>query len=280
MTATALTLSSGKRQVVIDPPWMNAAGMLGFSDEASRIINLRHLGALITNPISLHRRSPSSGERWMLFPGGMALHTGLPNPGLSAAIAAHRTHWPALPCPCIAHLLAVTAAEIDAMTRRLESVEGISALEIGLQEGEPSEVEALVSAAAGELPVIARLPHGCSPSLVEAALSAGAAALSIGPARGILAGRQPGTIPTEGRLYGPAMLPLALRHLASLRRLTDRPLIAAGGIYSTQDMRAAFELGANAVQLDSVLWVNPEAVLDDDDGGKAITDVNRGSAPA
>jgi dihydroorotate dehydrogenase (NAD+) catalytic subunit len=279
ISAKALMLSSGKRQVVIDPPWMNAAGMLGFSDEASRWINLGRLGAIITHPISLHRRLPSRGKRVMPFPGGIAVHSGLPNPGLNAVISSHQSRWAALPCPCIAHLIATDPAEIELMTHRLESVEPIAALELGLQASEPLEVEALVSAAAGEFPIIARLPGGGGPALAEAALSAGATALSIGPARGIMAGLQTGAAPTEGRLYGPALLPLALRQLAGLRRLTDRPLIAAGGIFNLQHIRSAFDLGADAVQFDSVLWVDPDAVLVDD-GLQAITGENQGAAPA
>jgi dihydroorotate dehydrogenase len=38
-------------------------------------------------------------------------------------------------------------------------------------------------------------------------------------------------------------------------------VIVGGGIYSRRDMAAMFAAGAAAVQLDGILWTEPEAVL-------------------
>jgi dihydroorotate dehydrogenase len=49
--------------------------------------------------------------------------------------------------------------------------------------------------------------------------------------------------------------------LAALaKRLPDAPLIAAGGIHTSDQVNAALATGARAVQLDSVVWVEPGAV--------------------
>ena len=57
-----------------------------------------------------------------------------------------------------------------------------------------------------------------------------------------------------GRLYGPALLPLALAAVYSLRR-QSLPVIAGGGVYRKADGEALQAAGAVAVQLDSVLWL-------------------------
>jgi dihydroorotate dehydrogenase (NAD+) catalytic subunit len=81
----------------------------------------------------------------------------------------------------------------------------------------------------------------------------------MGPPRGALSTPQ-GTV-VRGRLYGPAIFPLALRALERLLALVRCPVIASGGVYSRQDRTTMLEMGASAVQLDAVLWTEPEAVL-------------------
>jgi dihydroorotate dehydrogenase (NAD+) catalytic subunit len=60
-----------------------------------------------------------------------------------------------------------------------------------------------------------------------------------------------------GRLYGPFVLPLALRALHQVVDRVSVPLVAAGGITSAADARAFLRSGALAVQIDVALWRNP-----------------------
>jgi dihydroorotate dehydrogenase len=57
----------------------------------------------------------------------------------------------------------------------------------------------------------------------------------------------------QGRLYGPAILPMALRVVHELTQL-GIPTIGAGGIYTQEHKNAMLAVGALAVQLDAVLW--------------------------
>ncbi len=114
------------------------------------------------------------------------------------------------------------------MARRLETVEGVSGLEVGVVSDVSDEmVTALTQAASGELPVIMRLPMERSIELASAAIQAGAVAVSLAPPRGIVP-TQGGEL-LHGRLYGPAILPLALRVVHELTHL-GIPTIGAGGI--------------------------------------------------
>jgi dihydroorotate dehydrogenase (NAD+) catalytic subunit len=256
----ALTLSSGKRDLTIDPPCMNAAGFLGFTDEARRLVDIGSLGAIVTSPLSLGPRSPSQGPRVLEFSGGFLLHTGLPGPGLEAAVRRHRRRWAALQGKVIVHLMARSPDEMTRMADRLAGMDEIGALEVGLGEAAPAEAASLVAAAsASQRPVLAHLPLDCNREAALAAAGAGASALVLAPPRG--AQRLPDGRMLHGRLYGPAIFPLAMRALEIWLELRAAPVIGAGGIYTRAAMQAMLDAGASAVQLDGVLWTEPEAVL-------------------
>ncbi|MBI5712017.1 MAG: hypothetical protein HZC38_01120, partial [Chloroflexi bacterium] len=74
---TGLTLTS---------PLIAGVGAFGFADEYASLVDFSKFGAFITNTITLKPRSPAREQRVIQFAGGVLIHTGLPNPGLSHAI--------------------------------------------------------------------------------------------------------------------------------------------------------------------------------------------------
>jgi dihydroorotate dehydrogenase (NAD+) catalytic subunit len=231
---------------------MNATGSLGFAPDTHCSMDWSELGAFITNPISLTPRTPAHGRRFVAYPGGFLLHTGYPNPGLSQILRRYARRWSSSPLPVIVHLLARSVEEVAKMARRLENVEGVSGLEVGMVSGASSDmVVACTQAASGELPVIMQLPMERFIDLASAAIQAGAVAVSLAPPRGIYPAQDSESV--QGRLYGPAILPMALRVVHELTQL-GIPTIGAGGIYTQEHKNAMLAVGALAVQLDAVLW--------------------------
>ncbi len=231
---------------------MNAAGTLGFFPDQHGPIDWSQLGAFVTNPVSMGMRTPAHGERLADYPGGFLLHTGYPNPGLAQVIRRYHKHWSQSPVPVVVHLLGGRPDEMASMARLLEGVEGVGGLEVGVQADASSEwVVSLTQAAAGELPVIMCLPFERAAELAVGAIKAGAMAISLAPPRGVLPGLN-GEI-LHGRLYGPPVLPMALKLVEDLVR-AGIPTIGCGGVYRQDDCQAMLELGAMAVQLDAVLW--------------------------
>jgi dihydroorotate dehydrogenase len=112
-------------------------------------------------------------------------------------------------------------------------------------------VRVFVQASRGELPVIARVPLERAGELASPAVDAGAAAVSLGAPRGALPLPAGGT--ARGRLYGPALFPLALSLVQTLSQ-AGVPVIGAGGVYTPLQTQAMLAAGALAVQLDAVLW--------------------------
>jgi len=233
-------------------PVMNAAGSLGFAPEPEGPVDLDRLGAFVTNPVSMQRRSPSRDRHYAPFPGGFLLHTGNPNPGFREVIRRYQARWKHSPLPVIVNLLAEHPETLASMVTQLEGIEGVIGVEVNLPPAVDSQTAVdLAQAAAGELPVIVRLPMERALELAEALAGSGVAALSLGPARGTLP--DPQGSPRRGRLYGQALFPQAL-HTVSLLAQGLLPVIGAGGVYGQAEVEAMLEAGAIAVQLDAVLW--------------------------
>lgn len=258
----SLILSNGKRELILDPIRTNVAGILGFSGETLRMLDLSCLGAFITNPISLNARTPCQPPRVQNFAGGFLLHTGHPNPGLSQVIRQHRRAWKELPCPVIVHLLGQLPQEVTTMVERLEEIEPVHAVEVGLGECDPELVtDLLAPTLCSEMPIVANFPFNCEFASVQAAAQAGVVAISLGPPRGTLPISEGRLL--NGRLFGPALYPFALGVVSKLSSIIDLPIIASGGLYDESHIKAMLNAGAAAVQLDGILWTEPERVLRD-----------------
>jgi dihydroorotate dehydrogenase (NAD+) catalytic subunit len=210
-------------------------------------------GAFLTNPISLSPRSPATERALLPYPGGVLMHSGLPNPGLNRVLRRHAGRWAQSSLPVWAHLIGQDPDEIYQMVRRLEGVEGISAVEIGIPpDAQENEALAFARAAAGELPVVISVSLTAAGEPWLKALSPmGISALTFSAPRGALvtaSGK-----PVRGRLYGPAVFPLMLAAVQNARTI-GLPIIAGGGIYRHEDGQALRDAGAWAVQVDTALW--------------------------
>jgi dihydroorotate dehydrogenase len=114
--------------------------------------------------------------------GGLLVHTGLPNPGISKVVTQNRGYWERLPIPIIAHVVVNTVEEVYGCMTILEREETISAVELGLSdEISAAETEWYIRSAAHrtEKPLIVRMPFSATLDHFDAAIDAGAASLVI-----------------------------------------------------------------------------------------------------
>lgn len=238
-------------------PLMNAAGMLGFFPDPHSPLDFSRFGAFVTNPISRLPRTPAKGTRYIPFPGGFLLHTGLPNPGLSQALRRYGRYWASASLPVIVHLLAQNPDELGWMVERIEGAGSVMGIEVGLPpDADASLAAQFAQAALGELPVLVRVPLDGSLILAQAVVDAGASAISLGAPRGLLPSPCEGEgsgVRVSGRLNGPAIFPLALRAVEQLAR-AGLPVIGAGGVRSASEVEIMLKAGASAVQIGTSLW--------------------------
>ncbi len=254
MSADDFDVSMLRQELTLTSPWMNAAGMLGFTPPNHWAMPAA-AGAFITDPISLAARAPAVSRAVLPYPGGFLLHSGFPNPGLRAVLKQYAARWAQSELPIWVHLMGQNAAEIEQMVRRLEGMEGVMAVEISLPPEMPgNEALNVLQAAYGELPVVVNVPiTEAGQSWLGKLAKRGMAAISLSAPRGTVytdTGR-----PVSGRLFGPSLLPLTLAAVQSARRW-GLPLIAGAGVYSAQDAQQLRDAGAWAVQVDSLLWRN------------------------
>ncbi len=252
MEGMPIDFSSPKYDLDISPPLMNAAGSLGFAPEPSSLVDYHQLGAFVTNPISLRARIPAGSRTCQAYPGGFLLHSGYPNPGLRAAVRRYAARWARSSIPILVHLLADGVDGVSQMVPRLEELEGVMGIELGLlPDINPESAAELVQAALGELPLIVRVPMERAGEIAQGLAASPLTAISLAPPRGAVIDRRGRTV--SGRLYGPAIFPLAL---AGVQEALDNgvPVIAAGGVFEPWQAEAFLEAGAIGVQLDAVLW--------------------------
>lgn len=248
-----------KRDLYFSKPFMNAAGSLGFFPNLRDFENLGDLlGAFVTNPFSLRPRLPTSQPTVIEYPGGFLLHTGLPNPGLSAGIRKFASKWNKSELPVIVHLMADRPEETLNMVRMLEEIENVMAAKLGFAPLLADDIILLtLEMCLGELPLIFSLPVEQVLSLGPRLMQEGAQAISISPPRGSLT-TQDGRIVT-GRLFGPSLFPQSLEIIRSAAKL-GIPIIGSGGVWTKENADAMLSVGALAVQVDAALW-NPASTF-------------------
>ena len=242
-----------KRDLTFRTPLMNAAGTLGFAPDARAAVKWEDFGAFVTNPLSLRPRLPAKNPELIEYPGGFLLHSGLPNPGLSAAVKKYARRWADTDLPIIVNLMADRPDETARMVRTLEGLENIAAIELGFAPLLAADIILMaVEMSLGELPLIVNLPFEQVLSLGSRVIQAGAAAISLAALRGAL---PKGDAMITGRLFGPSLFPQSLEVVRSAVKL-GLPVIGGCGIYSQENASAMLQSGALAVQVDTVLWKN------------------------
>jgi dihydroorotate dehydrogenase (NAD+) catalytic subunit len=253
-----------KRDLYFSKPLMNAAGSLGFAPDLRSLGpigmlregfgSLHGFGAFVTNPLSLRPRHPTAEPTAIEYQGGFLLHTGLPNPGIHAALKKYSAKWTRSELPIIVHLMADRPEETQHMVRLLESQENVMAVELGFAPLLANDILMLtLEMCMGEIPLIFSLPTEQVLSLGPRLIQDGAQAISIAAPRGTLTADS-GRL-TAGRLMGPGLFPQTLNVVDSAAKL-GLPIIGSGGVWSTENADTLLSVGALAVQVDAALW-NP-----------------------
>jgi dihydroorotate dehydrogenase (NAD+) catalytic subunit len=239
---------------------MPAAGCFGSGAEYADLVDVGELGAIVVGPVTAGPRRGAAPPRAVLIAGGTLLHTGLANPGIAAVLRDSVRVWTRCPVPIIVHVAGTSPEEVASCCRQLARVEAVAGIELGLADTVDLDDVVAITEAAGATcgrPLIVRLPLTRAEALCELVVEAGVDALTVSaPPRGV-AWDEGANRFIDGRLYGPIVLPQALRALRLVAERVSVPLIGCGGIHSAADGSAFLRAGAAAVQVDGALWRDP-----------------------
>lgn len=256
---------------------MLAGGSVGYGEAMHRGVQPEKLGAVIVGPILRHSSAGANKPRLAETLGGIVLHSGLQNRGVSAVLKKFAKGWSKLGCPVIAQV-----AELDpdmlleVVERLMDAAMGMSQFHVELsgielvvpRSMEEGQLRNLLRVVMGsiDLPLLIKLPLERAFSLAPIALEFDIGALVIAsPMSGAGIANQPLSTSVTGpcnlvvgEIFGPlAFAPMmAVLHEVVALDLPC-PIVAAGGIHSIWQARQALAAGAKAVQIDSALWVEP-----------------------
>ncbi|NOZ70560.1 MAG: hypothetical protein GXP38_01380 [Chloroflexi bacterium] len=252
-----------KQGLSLHSPLLAGSGAVGYGDLWPPGVEPELFGALITGPVSMQPRKGKDQPRWAELPAGFLFDTGEHNPGWRRTVKQYASVWQRSLIPVIVSLVGGEPGTRAWMAERLEEAElGVAGLELPVPEDiNLGEISAFISAVrhATTLPILVRLPATRAAYLAEACVIAGADALIVGSPPPAAYPAADGSL-LEAPLAGPIALPFTLRALRRVAALAlETPLIAAGGIQTLADVVQCLDLGANAVQVRSLLWVDPAA---------------------
>jgi dihydroorotate dehydrogenase (NAD+) catalytic subunit len=277
-TATQLDLSVDLGPLHLPNPITLASGTCGYGIELAEFLDLSQLGGIFTKGLSMQPRAGNAPERIAETEGGMINRIGLQNVGIEAFVSEKMPAIAPYQIPVLPNLAGSSIDEYVTMTERLEGVPGIAGLELnvscpnvahgGIEFGtDPHLLERLVAAvrARTRRPLVVKLTP--IPSLVadlaravEAAGGDVLSAINTLPAASVSAHFESGKLvarTVRGGLSGPAIKPLALRCVAEARRACGLPVIGLGGIRSLEDVLEFLAVGASAVQIGTMTFVEP-----------------------
>lgn len=255
-----------KLGLMVANPVLLGAGAIGYGEAVPRGLDLAQLGAAVIGPVLSASRGGTQPPRLAQVNGGLVLDTGLQNRGVNNAIQQYGKLWEKLGCPVIVQVVEshpATLAKIAGKLAQLRGIQGIELLPADLaSELDAARLAMLVRTIdrACELPVWVKLPLAKVTALAPAACEAGAVGLVIGqpPSSAGLRTVNNAAQPVTGALYGPLIFPQMLQSLLDVAGLRlPAALIACGGIHTVDQAQQALAAGAQAVQVDSAVWVEP-----------------------
>lgn len=259
-----------------------ASGTFGTRDEFRPYLDYEALGAVITKTITVKPRAGNPMPRICETTGGMLNAIGLQNKGLEDFIREKIPYFSRIRTPLIVNIAGEKENDFRVLTRRLhEHKRVVRALELNLscpnvEAGGASAMRRqtamirIVKTVKSEtdLPVIAKLSPelGDVTTIAGRLIKAGADGFSlINTLKGMaidLVTRRPRLANVTGGLSGPAIKPVALRHVYEVKRAYNVPVIAMGGVMTGLDAAEFLIAGADLVAVGTANFVHPAAVLD------------------
>lgn len=259
-------------------PIISASGTYGYSVEYGIFNEVKNLGAIVTKAITLEPRMGNDGNRLYETAEGMINRIGLENVGVEEFIDKKIPVLEKMNVNYIVNIAGNTIEQYSEVAKKLGEA-GVLALEVNvscpnvkcgcLEFGtDPSALYDLIKAVRVSFKgflVVKLTPNVADiESLAIAAKNAGADCISaINTLKGLgvelkfINGKFHKTL-TQGGLSGKCIKPVALSFVKRIREAVDLPIIGLGGISCLQDILEFISVGADAIQIGTHNFTEPD----------------------
>ncbi len=263
-------------QLELRNPVTTASGCSGFGEELTEFFDASLLGGIFIKGLTLNPREGNPYPRMAETASGMLNSVGLQNKGIDYFIENIYPRIKNLNTRIIANVNGSTIEEYVSVTKKLNNLERIPAIELniscpnvregGMAFGINIPSASAVTKAVREVwdrTLIVKL----SPNVTDirdialAVEEAGADAFSlINTLLGMAVDaekRRPVLSTVTGGLSGPAIKPIALRMVWQVAQVSRLPIIGIGGIRNAIDAIEFMLAGASAVQVGTAIFIDP-----------------------
>ena len=271
-------LTTAVGAVHLATPVIAASGTYGYGIEYDGLVDWTLVGGVSVKGLSLEPSKGHPAPRMLETSAGMLNAIGLQNIGVEAFVREKLPRLRAIGTRIIVNCWGNTPEEYERVVERLDTVEGIHALEINMSSpnkrewGRPLAADPRVAAdvvrrirARTRLPIWAKLTPNVTDIVViaRAVADAGADAITlINTLKGMAVDartRKPILANITGGLSGPAVKPVALYLVYEVCRAVSVPVVGCGGIWSGSDALEFLIVGASAVQVGTANLYDPGA---------------------
>lgn len=259
-------------------PVMTASGTFGYCDEFDVFLNVKNLGAIVTKGVTLEERPGNEGRRIFECEAGMINRIGLENVGIEKFIS---KKLPKLKEKGINFVLNIAGSSIEDYVKlgEISQVNNIGAietnvscpnvksgcLEFGTDEKCLYELISRIREVYNGFLIVKLTPNVAEiEKLAIAAQKAGADCISaINTLKGLgvelnFNGTKVSKSFVQGGLSGKCVKPVALSMVKRIKEAVSLPIIGLGGISCLKDLLEFVAVGADAVQIGTENFTNPD----------------------
>ncbi|MDI3476745.1 MAG: dihydroorotate dehydrogenase catalytic subunit [Thermoanaerobacterium sp.] len=273
-------------------PVFVASGTFGFGKEYSQYVDLNKLGAITVKGLTLNPKEGNPPPRIYETPSGILNSVGLQNPGVDGFLKDELPFLKKFDTKIIVNIAGETIEEFVTIAQKLD-VDGVHALELnvscpnvkeggmafGVNPNSIYEITKRVKCVTDKTVIVKLTPNVDDIKIyAKAAEDGGADAVSlINTITGMavdINSKRPIFKNIFAGLSGPAVKPIALKHVYEAKKAVSIPVIGMGGISSAEDAIEFMIVGATAVAIGTYNFINPTCTMDILEGIKKYMNEN------
>jgi dihydroorotate dehydrogenase (NAD+) catalytic subunit len=263
---------------ILENPFVAPSGVFGLGYDVSDDYEIKKFGAFTLKTATTKKRDGNIPPRIIETPAGMLNSIGLQNPGIDEYLKLFPTIKKFFSkCPLIFSISGETVDDFEYLANRVAEIKSdLIALELNLSCPNLRSGGVTFSSSVNDsVNVCKKVKKVWEKSLIaklsplsdfkEMGISLESEGVDIFCAINTLPGmrfdiykRKPSLGNFHGGLSGPALLPVSLKCVWDLRKVTKLPIIGVGGVYSAESAIEMFMAGANYIGIGSSYYNNPD----------------------